>query len=53
MMRDEPSKEIARVLLISDETVRHHVDEYKMSKKLRPESGGSEEKLSKKQSKAA
>lgn len=43
-------KEIARVLLISDEAVRHHVDEYKSSKKLRLESGGSEEKLSKKQS---
>lgn len=43
-------KEIARVLLISDEAIRHQIDDYKMSKKLRPESGGSEEKLSKKQS---
>ena len=43
-------KDIARVLLISDEAVRHHVDAYKTSKKLRPESGGSEEKLSQTQS---
>ena len=27
-------KEIARILLISDEAVRHHVDEYKSSKNL-------------------
>ena len=43
-------KEIAKVLLISDESIRQHVDEYKASKKLRPESGGSKEKLSKTQS---
>jgi len=34
-------KEIARVLLISDEAVRNHIDEYQTSKKLKPESGGS------------
>jgi transposase len=39
-------KDIARVLLISDEAVRNHIDEYKVSKKLKPESGGSAEKLS-------
>lgn len=39
-------KDIARVLLISDEAVRNHIDEYKTSKKLKPESGGSTEKLS-------
>jgi predicted ArsR family transcriptional regulator len=39
-------KDIARVLLISDEAVRNHIDEYKASKKLKPESGGSAEKLS-------
>lgn len=43
-------KDIARVLLISDEAVRNHIDEYKASKKLRPESGGSAEKLSSDQS---
>lgn len=39
-------KDIARVLLISDEAVRNHIDEYKASKKLKPENGGSVEKLS-------
>lgn len=43
-------KDIARVLLISDEAVRNHIDEYKSSKKLKPESGGSTEKLSADQS---
>lgn len=43
-------KDIARVLLISDEAVRNHIDEYKVSKKLKPESGGSVEKLSADQS---
>ena len=44
-------QQIAKVLLISDQAVRNHVDEYKASNKLKPESGGSEEKLSKEQSK--
>lgn len=39
-------KDIAKVLLITDEAVRNHIDEYKTSKKLKPESGGSTEKLS-------
>ena len=43
-------KDIARVLLISDEGVRNHIDDYKASKKLKPESGGSVEKLTEKQS---
>lgn len=43
-------KDIARVLLISDEAVRNHIDEYNASKKLKPESGGSVEKLSADQS---
>ncbi len=38
-------KDIAKVLLISDEAVRNHIDEYQASKKLKPESGGSAEKL--------
>ena len=43
-------QQIAKVLLISDQAVREHVHEYQASKKLHPESGGSEEKLSKEQS---
>lgn len=43
-------QQIAKVLLISDQAVREHVYEYKGSCKLRPENGGSEEKLSKEQS---
>jgi transposase len=43
-------KDIAKVLLISDEAIRNHVDEYKASQKLRPESGGSVEKLTEDQS---
>jgi transposase len=43
-------RQIAEALLISDEAVRNHIEEYKISKKLRTESGGSSEKLSKKQS---
>ena len=43
-------KDIAKVLLISDEAVRNHIEEYQTSKKLRPESGGSLEKLSNQQS---
>ena len=44
-------QQIAKVLLISDQAVRDHVDEYKASHKLKPDNGGSEEKLSKQQSK--
>ena len=43
-------QQIAKVLLISDQAVRNHVEEYKASSKLKPKSGGSEEKLSKDQS---
>ena len=46
-----PSQQIAKVLLISDQAVRNHVDEYKVSSKLRPENGGSEEKFPERQSK--
>jgi hypothetical protein len=41
---------IAKVLLISDQAVRNHIDDYRTSNKLKPESGGSEEKLSNTQS---
>ena len=44
-------QQIAKVLLISDQAVREHVQEYKTVNKLKPESGGSEEKLSEEQSK--
>jgi transposase len=36
---------IARALMIDDQTVSQHVSEYKESKKLKPESGGSQSKL--------
>jgi transposase len=39
-------QQIAEALLLSDEAVRNHIDEYKASKKLSPQSGGSLEKLS-------
>lgn len=45
------SQQIAKVLLISDQAVREHVQEYKASEKLKPENGGSEEKLSEQQTK--
>ena len=33
-------QQIAKVLLISDQAVRNHVEDYKASSKLKPESGG-------------
>lgn len=38
-------QEIANALLLNDETVRLHIHEYKESRKLKPENGGSESKL--------
>ena len=43
-------QQIAKVLLISDQAVREHIQEYKTFSKLKPESGGSLEKLSEEQS---
>ena len=43
-------RQIAEALLISDEAVRHHIQDYDISKKLCPESGGSQAKLSSMQS---
>ena len=40
------TKQIAEALLISEDTIRNYVDDYKNSKKLKHESGGSVEKLS-------
>ncbi len=42
--------EIAEALLLSDDAIRLHVADYKTSQKLKPESGGSSEKLSAEQS---
>jgi transposase len=41
---------IAEALLLSDDTIRDHIAEYNDSKKLKPENGGSTEKLSSLQS---
>ena len=38
-------QEIAHVLLLSDEGVRKHIQDYQLSQKLNPENGGSESKL--------
>jgi transposase len=43
-------RQIAEALFITDQAVRDHIEDYKTSQKLAPESGGSEEKLSKEQS---
>lgn len=42
--------EIARILLLDDETIRRHVEDYLNSKKLSPTNGGSDSKLSHKES---
>ena len=41
---------IAEALLLSDDAIREHIDEYRESKKLKPENGGSTQKLSIEQS---
>jgi len=43
--------QISHALLLSEEALRLHLKEFLSSKKLKPENGGSEEKLSSKQSK--
>ena len=42
---------IAEALLLSDDAIREHIAEYKESKKLKSENGGSAERLSIEQSK--
>lgn len=37
--------EIAKILLLDDETIRRHIEDYLNKKKLSPENGGSESKL--------
>jgi transposase len=44
------ARKIAEALLISDQAVCDHLEDYKTFQKLKPENGGSEEKLSKEQS---
>src|SRR6202020_3049310 len=41
---------IAEALLLSDDAIREHINEYRESKKLKPENGGSIPKLSIEQS---
>jgi len=48
--REWSLRQIAEALLISDEAIRSHIEDYQTSKKLRLESGGSQEKLSEKKS---
>jgi transposase len=43
--------QIAEVLLLSEEILRLHLKEFQASRKLKPENGGSKEKLSLEQSK--
>ena len=52
LLRDKgwSHSQIAEALLISENTVGNHVREYQELDKLKPEGGGSDEKLSKKQS---
>ncbi len=37
--------EIAKILLLDDETIRRHIEDYLNKKKLKPENGGSESQL--------
>lgn len=45
------SEEITEALLFSDQAVRNHIRDYEATRNLKPESGGSDEKLSEEQSK--
>ncbi len=42
--------EISKILLLDDETIRRHIDDYFRKTKLKPENGGSDSKLNKDQS---
>lgn len=37
--------QIAKVLLLDDETIRRHINDYEVAQKLRPENGGSQSQL--------
>jgi DNA-binding NarL/FixJ family response regulator len=42
-------QDIAGALLLSDEAVRQHIQDYQATQKLKPENGGSESKLNNQQ----
>jgi transposase len=42
-------RQISHVLLLTDEAIRKHIQDYEKSRKLKPENGGSESKLNKEQ----
>lgn len=44
--------EIARILLLDDETIRRHVEDYRKKLKIKPENGGSESKLTESETQA-
>ena len=44
-------QQIAEALLLSDEAIRLHINDYQLSSKLKPENGGSSEKLDRQQAK--
>ena len=44
-------EQIAEVLLLTGAAISNHIEDYKASRKLKPEGGGSTEKLSAQQSK--
>ena len=44
--KDWPIPSIAEALLLSEDAIRNHIAEYRDSKKLKPENGGSTQKLS-------
>ena len=41
--------EIARILLLDDETIRRHIDDYQREQKLKPSKGGSSSNLTDKE----
>jgi transposase len=41
--------EISRILLLDDETIRRHIDDYQKKQKLKPDNGGSESNLTDKE----
>lgn len=45
-------QQIAEVLLLTDETIRQHINDYAAMRKLKPENGGSESKLDSEQTQA-
>ena len=54
LMYDEGwlATDIARILLLSDDAIRKHIQEYRATQKLKPNNGGSYEMLSASQSRS-